>query len=306
MELYGLLQDPAVATGGLPLVGAFVLAIVIRFGTGPTIGGRFAIFGVALVFLAALWLIEGPPPFPPVASKQKFIYIAGAAIAIGAVLDLAGASRTATKSFAALIPLAAVLWLAEPKLRAGVDVELVLRLLAMWLAGVFGLWFLEYATQTEHLRANEAEAKGGLHAPLLLMVAALAAGAISFLGAFIGMAQVSVAIGAGLGGFMVANYLLFLATGRSLQFGAMGVVGLGATWFAAVYVMALYGGKVDTVALAVLFAVLVADLFARRVRLGRGIGARIVEPVAYGAIVVLPAIIAVGLAYAGYSPGPGY
>ena len=267
--------------------------------------------GPCAAFLAAYWLMEGPPPFPPVGSMQKLPYLIALAVVAGVALDAAGAGRTAVKAMAALLPTVAILWLAERTLLAGPDVFFVLRLLVLWLAGVIVLWLLENAARTPATRGDHAvagaatEAKGGLHAAALLMVAVFATAAVSFFGAFSGMALLIIPIGAGLGAFVLVAYLLFVASGRTMAFGAIGVIGLGGTWLSGIYVAALYGGNVDKVALAMLAAIFVADLFARRVRLGAGIGARIFEPLLYGVIIILPAVAAAGLAFASYDTSPG-
>ncbi len=301
-----LMQDPGIQAAVLPFIVAFVLVAVIRLGGGADWGARFATLALCAAILVAYWLLEGLPPFPPVASKQKLFYLALLAIALGLILDAGVAGRTAIKSAAAFYPLVAVLWLGQPKIMNSLSVELVLLLLFLWVGAVVSLWLLEYATQTGHLRVNEAAAKGGLNAPTLLMLAAFASAIISFLGAFIGLAQISVAIGASLAAYMVLNYLIFVVTGRSLYFGAMGVVGIGGTWIAGVYVMALFGGKVNTVALAILVVVFIADLFARRLRVGGGVGARVIEPIVYGVVVAIPALVAAVVAYLSYAPQSGY
>ena len=205
----------------------------------------------------------------------------------------------------AVVLAVAVLWLAQRKLLSDPDIAFILRLLVLWVAGVVLLWLLEFAAQTSTLRGENADAKGGLHAPALLMVAALTSAVVSFFGGFSGMALLTIALGVALSAFVLVAYLLFVASGRTMNFGAMGVIGLGGTWFSGISVAALYGGHVDKLALSVLAAIFVADLFARRVRLGDGLGARIVEPLLYGAIIILPALVAASLAFASYDTNPG-
>ena len=300
-----LLQDPTVQVGLLPFAVAFVLVVAVRFGGGGWVGPRFAVLGPCIALLAAYWVLEGLPPLPPVGSMQKLPYLFVLAVVAGFALDAAGAGRTAVRGVAVLFVSIAVLWLAQRKLFAGPDISFILRLLVLWVAGVVLLWLLEFAAHTSTLRGESAAAKGGLHAPALLMVTAFATAAVAFFGAFSGMALLTVAIGAALGAFVLVAYLLFVASGRTMAFGAMGVIGLGGAWISGIYVAALYGGNVDKVALAVLAAIFVADLFARRVRLGAGVGARIVEPLLYGAIIILPAVVAAGLAFASYDTSPG-
>jgi hypothetical protein len=298
-EMSPLLQDPVVATIAAPFVVAFVLTVVIRIGGGGTAGPRFAALAPCVAILVAYWLLEGPPQFPPTDSVQRLGYLAALAIALGIVLEATAAGRTVIKSAAALYPLAALLWLAEPELMASLSVDLLLKLLLLWLEAVFGLWILEYATQTAHLRVNDPEAKGGLDAPTLLMVAALGAAAVAFVGALMGMARFSFGIAAALAGYMLFNYLHYVAGGRSLAFGAMGSIGIGGSFFAGVYVMALSDGEVSLAALGVLFLVFVGDMFGRRVRFGSGRGARLVEPFLYAAVVLVPAFVAAAVAYVG-------
>jgi hypothetical protein len=300
-----LLSNPAVQAGPLPFAVALILVVVIRFGLGARIGPRMAALGPCLGFLAAYWVIEGMPVFPPVGSMQKLPYLAVLAIVAGFALDAAGAGRTAVRGVAVLFVTVAVLWLAQRKLLAGPDIPFILRVLVLWIAGIVLLWLLEFAGQTATLRSEDAEAKGGLHAPSLLMVAAFATAAVCFFGGFSGMTQLIAPIGAALGAFVLVGYLSFVASGRTMAFGAMGVIGLGGAWMSGIYVAALFGGHIDKVALAVLAAIFIADPFARRVRLGDGVGARVVEPLLYGVIIILPAIVAGGIAFASYDTNQG-
>ena len=301
-----LLQNPAVQVGLLPFAVALVLVIVIRFGGGARLGSRFAALGPCIALLTAYWILEGQPPFPPVGSMQKLPYLVVLAVIVGVVLDAAGAGRTAVRGTAVLFVTVAILWIAQRKLLAGPDVAFILRVLVLWIAGVVVLWLLEHAAQTATLRGENAEAKGGLHASALLMVAAFATAAVCFFGGFSGMALVTAPLGAALGAFVLVAYLLFVAGGRTMAFGAMGVIGLGGAWMSGIYVAALFGGDVDKAALAVVAAIIIADLFARRIRLGDGVGARIAEPLLYGAIIILPALAAGGLAFVGYNTNQAY
>ena len=291
----GLLQNPAVQGGVIPFIFGLVLLLALRWGSG-----RWAALAPALAFVVAYWVLEGIAPFPPVASKQKLMYLAWGALALGVVLEVARAGQWPVRIVAAIFTALAAVWLAWNKLKAGPDGALVLELVLLWAGGTLVLWLLDGAS-----RHREA-ARGGLHPPSLLLVAGFAGGFVALLGAFIGFAQMSIATGAILGAYMLVNYAIYVKSGNAPAFGPMGTIGLGGAWVSGAFIAVLFGGNVNAGAIAVLIAVFLADLIGRQLPSGAGIRGRILTPLAYGLIAVVPAAVAVIWAWATSASGEGY
>jgi len=302
----GLLQDPAVQGGVLPFIFGLVFVFAFRGLGGAPGGRRWAILGAALAFLPAYLILEGVAPFPPVASKQKLMYLAIVAIALGFVLEIGVAGRVAVRVLAALYAAGALAWLAANTLSRGPSTMDWIELAVLWVAGTLVLWFLDQAARPDGGDRDDESTRGGVHAPSLLLVAALAGGAVSLLGAFIGFAQLSIAIGAIFGAFMLVNYVGYVRTGQTLGFGPIGVLGAGGAWLAGVYIAALFGGDVDPWALGCLALIFPADQIARRLSVGPSVGGRAMEPLIYGVIVAIPAIAAVIVAAQNMPAQSGY
>ena len=305
----GLLQDPAVQGGVIPFALGLALTVVLRFGGGAAQGARFAPLALGLAFLAAYWVLEGIAPFPPVASKQKIFYLAILAVAAGLALEATGASRKATVAVAIAFPLIALLWLAQRPLFGAPTLALIVKLAILYAASLLVFWRLDAASRAGHGARDDTahtEPAAGLRAPSMLLVSAFAAGIISLFGAFIGLAQLSIATGAILGGYMLVNYLLSVRAGTAFPFGPIGVIGVGGAWLVCVYVMTLYGQSVNKGVLAGLLLGFLLDPIARRARVGRATAARVLNPLFYGAIVAIPAVIAAAAVLATAEPDSGY
>lgn len=278
----------------------------IRAAGGPVHGARLAIVAPGLGFLLAYYLVEGAD-WPAVASKQKVLWIAAAAVAVGLLVQLVCRRGLMALAAASLVALASLAWLDWQRLTGAPGTDRILTWAILYAAALLALWSL-YATARDGTASDRpaAEAdtgRGGIFAPLLLMIAAFPAGVISLFSAFIGMAQASIAIGAVLGGYLLVAYPYHVATGRSFAFGAGGLAGIAGAWIACVFVMALFGFSMNRVALAILLLSFPVALVARRVRVGTGRTGRVLEPILFGAIVAIPAVA--GATYAILTAEPG-
>lgn len=303
-------QTPEFQSGILPFLIALVGAAVLRL-----VGGQRGWLPVALVlpigFLATYWAVEGIAAFPPVASKQKVFYLAAGAGLAGLMLHLARAGAKTTIAVGIGWAVVALIWLSERQI-AGADTTLIATLVA--LAAASGIVF---ATLTSAGRAPQptgtestgaaSSGMGALQPGIALMVAAFAAGLISLQGAFIGMAQLSVAVGALLGGFLLVAWIIYLRRGATIPFGPLGVLGLGGSWLACVYVMVLFAGQVNVWALALLLATfLLVPLAARLPSARPGVVGRGLQTILFGAVVALPAIAAAIWVLATAAESSGY
>lgn len=295
------LQTPEFQSGILPfltaLVGTFLFALVVRTsGNRPSAAGWTAII-LPTGFLLTYWVLEGIAGFPPVASKQKVFYLAALATAAGLVLHLAGARTRAVTAAGLVWSLVALVWLTERQIgSAGLSLIVTLVILAAASVVVFaalGAADRAPATGTAEATDGATHHPGALQPGGGLMVAAFAAGIVSLQGAFIGMAQLSVAVGALLGGYLLVAWILYLAAGRAMRFGPFGIIGLGGAWLACVYVMVLFAGQMNLWALALILLTFLLIPVAARLRSRRdGALGRALQPVFFGAIVAVPAIAA--------------
>lgn len=286
-----LLQDPEVQGGYIPLALGLLLALLIRLAGGRDGGARWTVLAICIAWLLAYWILEGVR-WPAVASKQKLFYIVVAAFALGWLLEAVRARHSWLVAASLAAPALVVYWITARSLANAPDISTLLLAVLLWLASVIVLWRLAANSSAEEAPNEGAGDRSGLFAPTCLMVAALAAGITYFNGAELGLAQLNLGFGAILAGYMLVNYVGYVATGRSLDFGPVGVVGGGMILMSCAYVAVLFGSAVSRISLAVVLLTFVLDPLARRLRFGTGRTARIVQPIAYGVVVALPAVAA--------------
>jgi len=299
----GFWQSPEVQGGAIPFGAALLLCLMVRLAGGREHGARLAVVAVPLGFLLAYILLE-PVAWPAVASKQKVFYIALLALVIGLAAAVRGARRSTAVAAAAIFAVASLIWLAIRRLSGEPGFGDLATLVVLLLVSIVLVWRLlaaEAATPDE-----PDESRGSIHAPAMLLLLAFAAGLISLAGAFIGMAQLAIALGAVLGGFLLVSYVSYVRSGQALRFGPLGALAAGGAWLACLYVMVLFAGAVSRPALAILLVAFLADPLARRIRFSQGKTARMIEPILYGAIVALPAIAGVVYAFSMADSEPGY
>jgi hypothetical protein len=249
------------------------LALGIGFGL---VGGRLGraealVFGLAV--LAVYVLLEGLPPFPPGAGKQKLAYIlAGAVVA---------AYLPRPRLVVPVFLLAATLWLGWPKLAHGTAEMPMVLLLAPVAASLIAV-----PAQTQ-------DAACAFLWPAALMVFALGAAALSVLGVFMGFAQAMGAEAALLGGVLGVAYLRGLTSGQMRVF-APETERVALLSFAAISLMiGLFAPDISLPAYALLAVSLAIPALA--IRFGNLPAA--LRPFAFAALAAVPAVLAVVLAY---------
>ena len=300
----GFWDSPEVQGGIVPFAVSLLLVVAIRLAGGRDAGSRWAVIAVPLAFLLAYALLESIA-WPAVASKQKVFYIAVLALIIGLVVALAGASKTMVLAGAGVFALVSLIWLAIRTLGSGPSIGDLITLVVLLLVSVFLAWRLR-AAENHGGGHDESDRRGRIHAPAILLVLSFAAGLISLAGAFIGMAQLAIGLGAILGAFLLISFVFYVRGQEPLPFGALGTLAAGGALLACLYVMVLFAGAVSRPALAILLLAIPADSVARRLRFGTGTRARIVEPVGYGAVIATPAVAAVIFAFATAESESGY
>lgn len=301
--MQGFWQSPEVQGGVVPFVIAFVLVALIRFGGGRGLGARLAILGVGIGFLAAYYLLESIT-WPAVSSKQKVFFIAAAFLVAGLFFDLVRLPAKVGAVIGLVGFIAALYWLTERNLARGPDTTLILQLAGLAIAAA--VVFFSLAAITPSDAWDETGNTGPLQAGSVMLLVAFAGGAVSFFGAFIGMAQLLIALGAVFGAWMLLHYLGWAAAGAPMGFGNLGTVGTGGVWLTCVAVMILFAGSVNPYATALLLLSFILGVLARPLAIGGPARGRLLSPILYGIVVALPAAAAVAWVILTAEPDTGY
>jgi hypothetical protein len=303
--IQNLLGDPVGQISIVPFAIGAVLALLLRLVGGSVLGHRLAPLAIGAGFFVAYYLIHnGVPAFPPAATGQKAFYVAAIGIALGFLLDLAGAARAGGHFFAFLLPAAALFWLRQPQIAAGLGTELLVTLAVLFLASIVVYWRQAAAARD----ADEAEtSSAGLFPAIQVLVAGIGLGGIAVLGISLAFGSLAMALAAAAGGYLLVSYLAHLVSGRALGYGAIGAFGAGGIWLAFAYAAVFAAdAPVKPVLIGVVALAFAADVFARPLALlvgarGAPAAARFAQPLAYGIIVAIPP--AAALAYAWFVLG---
>lgn len=261
----------------LPLLAAGAATGLLRFLAGTTRSALFASAAVPVGFLVAYLVILGTPPFPPVASSQKLGYLAPAGLAAGFLLDWLGDRPLLRWPLLVGGPALGLYWISRPRL-GDLQTTTLLTLLLLWLASLIVF-----------LRLGSAARRPGIEASVMLIMAALGAGAIAFLGRSASLAQLAVALGAAAGGFALWNW-----PRARYRFGAAALFGGAGSLLGLVSIMSLYS-RASLIALALLLPIFFADLLVRKIpslRLGSALA-----PLVLGGVCLVPLIAALVAAY---------
>jgi hypothetical protein len=302
-----LLGDPVGQMAIVPFAVGFLLAVIVRLVGGALWGTRLAAIGIGAGFIVAYYLIhDGIPAFPPAATAQKMFYVAAASIALGFVLDLAGAARAGGHLFAFVVPIAALLWMRQPQLAAGPTGTLIATLVVLLLASIIVYW--RQAASARGADTDEASS-AALFPAIQVVVAGLGLGGIALLGISLAFGSLAIAIAAAAGGYLLVSYLVHLVSGRGrgLGYGAIGAFGAGGVWLALAYAAIFAADAPVKVALiGVVALAFPGDFVARPFALlvaagGAPAAARFLQPLVYGLLVALPP--AAALAYAWFVLG---
>ncbi len=295
-----LLSDPVGQTAIVPFAIGFLLAVILRIA-----GGRLAALGIGAAFVAAYYMIHnGVPAFPPAATAQKMFYVAAAGLALGVVLDLAGAARSGGHLFAFVVPIAALAWMRWPQLMAGPGGALIATLVVLFLASIVVYW--RQAASSRGSDTDEASS-AALFPAIQVLVAGIGLGGIALLGISLAFGSLAMALAAGAGGYLLVSYVVHLFGGRGLAYGATGAFGGGGIWLALAYAAVFAADAPVKVALiGVVALAFLLDFVARPLALlvaasGSPAAARFAQPIAYGALVAIPP--AAALAYAWFVLG---
>jgi hypothetical protein len=269
----------AVQSALVPAVLGFLLTGAVRLANGRNHGPRVAGAAVILSFGVGYFLIIGIPPLPPDGAFHKLIYSAAGGLVVGFLLDF---FRLPPFVRWFLFPAgcgALLYWLEYPGVESA-GFWALSGLGAMWLASIVGLWRLE------------GEREAGLNPVVKLMIAALGLAAVTMLGDAPVIAQLAIALAAGLFGFAMWNWPT-----NVFPYGATLLMGAGGALFALAWMAALYHPMMSLPALAILLLVFFGDIAAKHMHLGESRAANAAAPIVLAAVCCVPVLGAVALAY---------
>jgi hypothetical protein len=272
-----LLQDPFVQSSVLPLLVSLILVGVLHRLRRP-----LAAAGIAAGFLVVFALVIGLPALPPPSSMGKLFWTSAAGLLLGVVADAAGVRGRVASAVLAVWLAASLLWIALPALDSVAAVVSVLVLLgaAAWVA---------------FARGSEAHGSEKFESPIApaasLLALALAVGGTALIGSSASIAQMALALAASAGGFLLWNWPV-----ERHGWGLSGRVATGIAVLLAA-VLALFTQTQAAVLLLALPALL-AGRVRRVIPQGDGLIGRAASAAAVTVVAVLPALVAIGAAYA--------
>jgi hypothetical protein len=279
-----LLADPMGQSAAVPFVVALAGTVLIRFLAGPGSGAVAAGAAIVLGFVAAHIVIFGLPALPPNGASQKVFYIAVGAVLFGLIVDVTQPPDGVARLVAVIAIAAAIAWLLGPQVSLRNPVALV------WPGGlILAAWLAVYG-RLEALRGEM------LTAPVMILVASVTLAAVGFYGHTASGSQLAAALAASAGGYVLANWpVVRMPVG-------MAVVASSAVPLALATQFVLFT-KTSPVALVLILPIFVADRLAARLTPGSGPIADALEPIVLTLVCLVPAALAVWVAY--YAAGGG-
>lgn len=271
----------------LPLVLGIVIALAGKGASSPGILLTTLLIPVAGAIASVS--IEGFPPFPPIAAKQKLpllLLIGGVAFGILGVLLRQFLNRWT-------IALVGVVSLAAPAWWLGKNVLAANATKATTLAVVLVIVAVEIAAVSGRLSQKQSPAA----LPAALLATAIGTALSAIMGGYIGMAQMNGALAALFGGWLLVRYVAYIR-GDDAAFDLQGLAALSFIWTAAMGVMMTVLLSPSATPIALVLSVLPVAVFA--VLKGRSIDfikqSRFLRPLIIGALTAIPAIAAIAIA----------
>lgn len=271
-----LLQDPFVQSSVLPLLVGLILVGVLHL-----LRRSLAAAGIAAGFLVVFAMVIGLPALPPPSSMGKLFWASAAGLLIGVAADVAGIRGRVASAVLAVWLAASLLWIALPALDSAAAVATLVILLAT--AGC-----VAFARGSEEV---ESPAGSPMAPASTLLALALAVGGTALIGSSASIAQMALALAASAGGFLLWNWPV-----ERHGWGLSGRVATGIAVLLAA-VLALFTQTQAAVLLLALPA-LFAGHVRRFIPQGDGLIGRAASSAAVTVVAVLPALVAIGAAFA--------
>ncbi len=272
-----LLQDPFVQSSALPLAVSLILVGALHLLRRP-----LAAAGIAAGFLVVFVMVVGLPALPPPSSMGKLFWSSAIGVLLGVAADAAGLRGRAVSAALAVWLAGSLLWIALPALdsmAAAVSFAILLAT-AAWVA---------FARGSQAHGSERGESPTAPAASLLAL--ALAVGGTALIGSSASIAQMALALAASAGGFLLWNW--------PVERHGWGLSGRVATGIAVLLagVLTLFT-QAQTAVLLLALPALLAGHVSRFVPQGHGPVGRAASSAAVTVVAVLPALVAIGTAYA--------
>lgn len=272
-----LLQDPFVQSSALPLAVSLILVGALHLLRRP-----LAAAGIAAGFLVVFAMVVGLPALPPPSSMGKLFWSSAAGLLLGVAADAAGLRGRAVSAALAVWLAGSLLWIALPALdsMAAVVSFAILLATAAWVA---------FARTSQTHGSMRGESPTAPAASLLAL--ALAVGGTALIGSSASIAQMALALAASAGGFLLWNW--------PVERHGWGLSGRVATGIAVLLagVLTLFT-QAQTAVLLLALPALLAGHVSRFVPQGHSAVGRAASSAAVTVVAVLPALAAIGAAYA--------
>jgi hypothetical protein len=278
-----LLQDPFVQSSALPLAVSLILVGALHLLRRP-----LAAAGIAAGFLVVFAMVVGLPALPPPSSMGKLFWSSAVGLLLGVAADAAGLRGRAASAGLAVWLAGSLLWIALPALdsMAAVVSLVILLAVAAWVA------FARGSQTPRGSQTHGSEKRESPTAPAASLLAiALAVGGTALIGSSASIAQMALALAASAGGFLLWNW--------PVERHGWGLSGRVATGIAVLLagVLTLFT-QAQTAVLLLALPALLAGHVSRFVPQGHGPVGRAASSAAVTVVAVLPALVAIGAAYA--------
>lgn len=271
----------------LPLVFGVIISLIGKRETSRAVLLTALLIPVAGAIASVS--IEGFPPFPPIAAKQKLpllLLIGGVVFAILGVLLRQLANRW-------IIALVGVVSLAVPAWWLGRNVLAANATKATTLAIVLVIVAIEIFA----VSGRSAKRSSPAALPAALLATAIGTALTAIMGGYIGMAQMNGALAALFGGWLLVRYVAYVR-GDEAAFDLHGFAGLSFIWTAAMgvtmTVLLSPSAAPAALVLSVLPVTILAVLNWRKIDVSNQ--PRFLQPLTIGALTAVPAIVAIVVA----------
>lgn len=268
----------------LPIV--LGIAISLLGTVRPTVGTLLTALLIPLAAAVISVSIEGFPPLPPVAAKQKLpvlLLCGGVAFAVFAIAFRQFVNRM-------VLAIASVVALAVPSWWLGRNVLAANATKAATLAIVLAIVAVTLATLLGSRKPKSPPAA----LPASLLAAAIGTALTAIMGGYIGMAQMNGALAALFGGWLIVRYVAYLR-GDDKAFELQGAAAFSFIWTAAMGLTMTVLLAPSASPVAIVLTVLPGAVFTAVSIYGSGFERqpRVLRPLAIGALTALPAIAAI-------------
>ncbi|HXV30261.1 MAG TPA: hypothetical protein VD840_08015 [Sinorhizobium sp.] len=285
-----MLQQIFLTTIALPLAMGAVISLLGKGKSATAVALTALLVPVAAAIASVA--IEGLPPLPPVAAKQKFplVLLAGGIVFAPLGLTLKQWPSRVVGALAGVISLAAPAWWLGRNVLAANPVK----------AATLGAVLLIVAIVLPLVSAKRSPTADGVPPaamPAALLWVAIATALCAIFGGYIGMAQMNGALAALVGGWLLVRYIGYLR-GDDEAFALKGIAAFAFVWTAAaaLAMTVLFAPSAAPAALVLASLPLAAALVLSSRRIAFASQPRALRPLATGVATAVPAALAILIA----------